>query len=165
MLTTPSPSTTARFLAPVSSPTVAVVVPVFNEERVLATSIRRLHSHLTASLPFTWRIVIADNASTDRTAEVAARLARNLPGVEVLRLPRRGRGGALRAAWQDSDADVLCYMDVDLSTDLRALLPLLAPLVSGHSDVAIGTRLARGRASCAARGASSSPAATTGCCA
>jgi putative flippase GtrA len=88
--------------------------------------------------------VIADNSSTDRTLEIARGLALELDGVTVMHLPERGRGRALRAAWSASDADVLCYMDVDLSTDLKALLPLLAPLISGHSDVAIGTRLARG---------------------
>jgi glycosyltransferase involved in cell wall biosynthesis len=128
----------------VSTPRVDVVVPVFNEERVLGQSIHRLHRFLSGGLPFAWRIVIADNASTDRTPEIAAALAGELTGVELLRLPRKGRGRALRAAWSASDADVVAYMDVDLSTDLRALLPLVAPLVSGHSDVAIGTRLAHG---------------------
>ena len=123
---------------------VDVVVPVYNEQAALPASIRRLHEHLGAHLPYDWRIVIADNASTDETPQVAAALAQDLPGVEVMTLAEKGRGRALRAAWSASDADVVCYMDVDLSTDLRALLPLLAPLVSGHSDVAIGSRLARG---------------------
>ena len=98
--------------------------------------------------------MIADNASTDATPEIAARLADALPGVELLRLERKGRGRALRAAWATSDARVVSYMDVDLSTDLRGLLPLVAPLLSGHSDLAIGTRLAQGPASCAAPSAS-----------
>jgi glycosyltransferase involved in cell wall biosynthesis len=123
--------------------TVDVVVPVFNEELALAASIRRLHSFLTREFPFEWRIVIADNASTDGTRVIARRLARDLPGVTALRLDRKGRGYALRTAWSASRAQVVCYMDVDLSTDLRGLLPLVAPLVSGHSDLAIGTRLAR----------------------
>jgi len=132
-------------LAPLpASACVEVVVPVYNEQVSLAPSIRRLHAFLTAELPFDWRIVIANNASTDDTTGVAHELADALPGVSVLDLPQKGRGRALRAAWLASDADVLCYMDVDLSTDLRALLPLVAPLVSGHSDVAIGTRLAPG---------------------
>jgi glycosyltransferase involved in cell wall biosynthesis len=130
----PLPPTPAR---------VDIVVPVL-DEHVLARSIRRLHDHLRDQMPFHWRIVIADNASTDETPRIAAALAAELTGVEVLRLPLRGRGRALRAAWLGSDAEVVCYMDVDLSTDLRALLPLVAPLVSGHSDVAIGTRLHRG---------------------
>jgi putative flippase GtrA len=122
---------------------VEIVIPVHNEERVLAASVRRLHDHLSEELPFSWRIVIADNASTDDTPHVAAALADDLPEVELVRLEQKGRGRALRTAWMASHAEVLCYMDVDLSTDLRALLPLVAPLLSGHSDVAIGTRLAR----------------------
>ncbi|MGZ4267599.1 MAG: glycosyltransferase [Solirubrobacteraceae bacterium] len=134
-----------RPAAPATAATaVEIVVPVFNEEAVLARSIRRLHRHLSAGFPFTWRILIADNASADGTLEVAWRLAGELPGVSVLHLPAKGRGRALRAAWRASDAAVVAYMDVDLSTDLRALLPLVAPLLSGHSDVAIGSRLAPG---------------------
>jgi putative flippase GtrA len=123
---------------------VDVVVPVYNEERALPDCVRRLHAYLTTDMPYDWRIVVANNASTDRTAKVARQLAAELPNVEVLDLRQKGRGRALRTAWAGSGADVLCYMDVDLSTDLRALLPLVAPLVSGHSDVAIGTRLAVG---------------------
>jgi glycosyltransferase involved in cell wall biosynthesis len=121
-----------------------VVVPVYNEQAGLERSIRNLHRYLRTQMPFSWRIVIADNASTDATPAVAAALARELRGVSVLRLERKGRGLALREAWSRSDAQVVCYMDVDLSTDLRGLLPLVAPLLSGHSDVAIGSRLARG---------------------
>ncbi len=127
-----------------AGPQVEVVVPVYNEEAALALSVRRLHRYLSAEFPFTWRIVIADNASTDRTPAVAATLARELPSVRWMRLEQKGRGRALRAAWAASDAQVVSYMDVDLSTDLRALLPLVAPLLSGHSDLAIGTRLAHG---------------------
>jgi glycosyltransferase involved in cell wall biosynthesis len=120
------------------------VVPVYNEELALRSSIARLPRFLSRDFPFTWRIVIADNASTDRTLALARRLAHELPYVSVLHLSEKGRGRALRAAWSASDAEVVCYMDVDLSTDLRALLPLVAPLLSGHSQVAIGTRLAPG---------------------
>jgi putative flippase GtrA len=128
----------------VAAPDVDIVVPVHNEEQGLEASIRRLHRFLRDGFPFSWRIVIADNASADATPVVAAGLADDLPGVVVMRLERKGRGRALRAAWSASPARVACYMDVDLSTDLRALLPLVAPLLSGHSDLAIGTRLARG---------------------
>jgi len=131
-----------RRLAP--APEVEIVVPVHNEERVLAASVRRLHRFLSAEFPFSWRIVIADNASTDGTPEAAELLCRELGSVAWMRLERKGRGRALRAAWSASEARVVCYMDVDLSTDLRALLPLVAPLLSGHSDLAIGSRLARG---------------------
>jgi putative flippase GtrA len=123
---------------------IEIVVPVYNEERALSRSIHRLRAYLEAEMPFAWRITIADNGSTDATPEIAAALASSLDGVELLECDAKGRGRALRAAWLRSDADVVCYMDVDLSTDLRALLPLVAPLVSGHSDVAIGSRLAQG---------------------
>jgi putative flippase GtrA len=125
-------------------PVLDVVIPVFNEEADLEPCVRRLYAHLERELPYAYRITIADNASTDDTPQVAARLAAELPEVAVLRLEEKGRGRALRNAWSASDADVLAYMDVDLSTDLGALLPLVAPLVSGHSHLAIGTRLARG---------------------
>jgi putative flippase GtrA len=106
--------------------------------------VRRLHGFLRAEFPFTARITIADNGSGDGTWAQALALEAELDGVRAVRLGRPGRGGALRSVWSHSDAAVLAYMDVDLSTDLNALLPLLAPLLSGHSDVAIGTRLARG---------------------
>jgi putative flippase GtrA len=125
-------------------PLIEIVVPVYNEARTLQASVWRLHDFLDSELPFDWRITIADNASDDATPRLAQRLAGHLDRVEYLRLEEKGRGRALRAAWGRSDADVVAYMDADLSTDLRALLPLVAPLVSGHSDVAIGTRLARG---------------------
>jgi glycosyltransferase involved in cell wall biosynthesis len=128
----------------VRTPRVEIVIPVYNEEAALERSVRRLRAYLEAELPFAWKITIADNGSTDATPRIAAALARSLTGVQVVPCAAPGRGRALRAAWLASDADVVCYMDVDLSTDLRALLPLVAPLVSGHSDVAIGTRLAPG---------------------
>lgn len=124
-------------------PVLDVVVPVFNEEQDLGPCVRRLHDHLSRTFPYTFRITIADNASTDRTSEVAAGLAAALDGVRSARLEEKGRGRALRTVWSGSDAPVLAYMDVDLSTDLNALLPLVAPLISGHSDLAIGTRLDR----------------------
>jgi glycosyltransferase involved in cell wall biosynthesis len=125
-------------------PDVDIVVPVCDEAATVERSIRRLHRFLSAEFPFSWRIVVADNGSTDATPALAAGLARELPRVDVVSAERRGRGLALRTAWSASRARVVAYMDVDLSTDLRALLPLVAPLLSGHSDVAIGTRLARG---------------------
>ncbi|GAA4796633.1 bifunctional glycosyltransferase family 2/GtrA family protein [Streptomyces ziwulingensis] len=125
-------------------PVLDVVVPVFNEETDLEPSVRRLHAHLRETFPYPFRITVADNASTDRTPVIAARLAAELPGTQWLRLPEKGRGRALRAAWSRSPAPVLAYVDVDLSTELAALLPLVAPLISGHSDLAIGTRLAPG---------------------
>jgi putative flippase GtrA len=119
-----------------------IVIPVYNEERDLEGSVRRLHRYLASEVPYPSRITVADNASTDNTLVVAEALADELPDVNVIHLDAKGRGGALYAAWMTSQADVVAYMDVDLSTDLSALMPLVAPLISGHSDVAIGSRLA-----------------------
>jgi hypothetical protein len=124
-------------------PTVEIVVPVYNEARDLEPRVRELHAYLCAGFPFSFRLTIADNASTDGTWPLALRLAAKLEHVHALHLDAKGRGRALRAVWSTSPAAVLAYMDVDLSTGLEALLPLVAPLVSGHSDLAIGTRLSR----------------------
>lgn len=129
--------------------TVDIVVPVYNEEHILESSIGRLVEHLDTMFPFDWRIVIANNASTDRTGEIADALAAD-SRIEHLQLDQKGRGRALRAAWTASDADVVAYTDVDLSTGLTGLLPLVAPLVTGHSDVSVGSRLSS--ASVVARG-------------
>jgi putative flippase GtrA len=118
-----------------------VVVPVHNEEADLGPSVRRLHRYLEESFPYSYLVTIADNASTDATPAIARRLAEELPHVRAVRLEEKGRGRALRRCWSTSDAAVLAYVDVDLSTDLAALLPLVAPLITGHSDLAIGSRL------------------------
>ncbi|WP_184696324.1 glycosyltransferase [Saccharothrix tamanrassetensis] len=127
-----------------TTPVLDVVVPVYNEERDLAPCVRKLHADLTQTFPYRFRITIADNASTDTTWAVAEELAGEIENVVAVHLAEKGRGRALSAVWSASDAQVLAYMDVDLSTDLAALAPLVAPLISGHSDVAIGSRLARG---------------------
>ncbi|GAC1395333.1 MAG: bifunctional glycosyltransferase family 2/GtrA family protein [Mycobacterium sp.] len=120
-----------------------IVIPIHNEERDLPGSVRRLHQFLATAVPYPSRITIADNASTDSTLAVAQVLAEELSDVDVIHLDQKGRGGALYTVWMASDADVVAYMDVDLSTDLSALMPLVAPLISGHSDIAIGSRLAK----------------------
>ncbi|KZB83567.1 bifunctional glycosyltransferase family 2/GtrA family protein [Amycolatopsis regifaucium] len=131
-------------ITPTGSAVLDVVIPVYNEETDLEPCVRRLRAHLVEQFPYPFRITVADNASTDGTLHVATRLSREFDDVEVQHLEEKGRGRALRAVWSTSDAPVLAYMDVDLSTDLAALGPLIAPLLSGHSDLAIGSRLARG---------------------
>ncbi|HEV7899398.1 MAG TPA: bifunctional glycosyltransferase family 2/GtrA family protein [Planosporangium sp.] len=121
-----------------------MVIPVYNEQADLEPCVRRLHAYLATHFPYPFHITIADNASTDRTLETAQRLVGELADVSCVHLSEKGRGRALRAVWSVSSAPVLAYMDVDLSTDLAALLPLVAPLISGHSDLAIGTRLSHG---------------------
>nr|WP_040406827.1 bifunctional glycosyltransferase family 2/GtrA family protein [Amycolatopsis nigrescens] len=121
-----------------------MIIPVYNEEKSLPGCIRVLHEYLGEHIPFEWTITVVNNASTDATQNVAEELAAGTEGVRVIQLDRKGRGHALRTAWSTSDADIVVYMDVDLSTGLDALLPLIAPLTNGHSDLAIGSRLAPG---------------------
>jgi putative flippase GtrA len=142
MEATQAPAQEAK--SPVPPPCVEIVVPVYNEELTLAASVRRLRAYLDQSFPFTSVVTVVDNGSTDGTSVVAAGLASELVGVRAVHLIDKGRGRALRAVWSTSTAPVVAYTDVDLSTSLDALLPLVAPLLSGHSDVAIGTRLAHG---------------------
>ncbi|WP_423182025.1 glycosyltransferase [Arthrobacter sp. NyZ413] len=122
---------------------IEIVVPVFNESAILERSIRRLAEYLSQEFLYSWKITIADNASTDTTGAISRKLAEEIPNVGYRRLETKGRGYALRDTWTSSEAKVLAYMDVDLSTDLAALHPLIAPLLSGHSDISIGTRLGR----------------------
>ena len=133
-----------RDALPFTQVTVDIVIPVYNEEVALPKGVATLCDYLGTYFPYNWRVIIANNASTDRTLEVAQELAAANPRVSVLHLDRKGRGRALRAAWLASEADVVSYMDVDLSTNLQSFLPLVAPLATGHSDVAIGSRLLKG---------------------
>src|SRR2546430_17682253 len=130
--------------SPVATPLVDIAIPVYNEERDLERGVRRLRRYLDHQFPFEARITVVDNASPDATWAIAQRLALELDGVRAMRLEAKGRGRAIRRAWLASEAAIVAYMDVDLSTDLDGLLPLVAPLISGHSDVAIGSRLVPG---------------------
>src|SRR4051812_11084399 len=124
---------------------VEVVIPVYNEEKALPENIPALCGYLEAFFPYCWSALISDNASSDATLAVAEVLAYRHRHVSALRLEEKGRGRALKAAWLVSEADVVAYMDVDLSTNLWSFLPLVAPLATtGHSDVAIGSRLLKG---------------------
>ena len=125
-------------------PQLEIVIPVYNEAQQLAASITALRTFLDTEFPLTTVVTVVDNASTDDTWTIATGLAASLAGVEALHLDQKGRGRALRAAWTASRSPVVAYMDVDLATGLEALLPLVAPLLTGHSDLAIGTRLAPG---------------------
>jgi glycosyltransferase involved in cell wall biosynthesis len=122
-----------------------LVLPVYNEERQLAESVHTLLEWCGRHPEHAWRIVIADNASTDRTLEMARGLEADTGGAaRALHIPVKGRGIALRTAWLTSDADVRAYMDVDLATDIEAIPALIDPIAAGEVDVAFGTRLAPG---------------------
>lgn len=123
---------------------VDIVIPVYNEEHVLAQSVTTVLAFLEGHPEHEWRIVVANNASTDGTLGVARDLEEQHPGkVAALDIPVKGRGIALRIAWLTSPADVCAYMDVDLSTDLRHLPALIDPLAANEADVSYGTRLHR----------------------
>jgi glycosyltransferase involved in cell wall biosynthesis len=121
-----------------------VVIPVYNEERVLTQSVETLRAFLRDSFPYRWRIVIADNASTDATLAIASDLAGHYPDeVRVVHLDEKGRGRALKRAWLESDADGMGYMDVDLSTDIAKTVDLARAVLDEGYDLAYGSRLAR----------------------
>ena len=123
--------------------TVDIVIPVYNEEKNLPRSIDILTKYLKVSLNNPWRVVIADNGSTDNTLSVSEMLASKYTGVSVTHIPQKGRGRALRDTWLESDADIVSYTDVDLSTDL-AHLPELSRAIEEGYDIAIGSRLKKG---------------------
>ncbi|MGD0782502.1 MAG: dolichyl-phosphate beta-glucosyltransferase, partial [Candidatus Aminicenantales bacterium] len=124
---------------------VDIVVPVFNEDVDLETKITQLRRFLKEKFPYRWTIRIVDNGSTDRTPEIGRALAARWPGeVEYLHLEEKGKGRAIRAGWTAGRAGFLCFMDLDLSTDLSALNPLIEPLVGGRCDLAVGSRLLPG---------------------
>jgi len=126
-------------------PQLDIVLPVYNEEHVLAGSVEKLRAYLQEhDFPYTWRIVIADNASTDGTLAAGEALAAQLDDVEVIHLPQKGRGRALRKAWLESDAGAACFMDIDLSTHLDGLEPLARAVLDEGYDVATGSRMTRG---------------------
>jgi len=122
-----------------------VFIPVYNEERDLRPSVLKLREFLKSSCPYKWRILVANNASTDKTLDIAKQLKAEFPGeVDYIHLDQKGRGRALRKAWTESNADVSCYMDVDLSTNLKHLMPMVDPLFKGEFQIGIGNRLMRG---------------------
>jgi glycosyltransferase involved in cell wall biosynthesis len=123
--------------------TVDVVIPVLNEAHVLEKSVQTLLDFLRSNMSYAWQIVIVDNGSTDGTQDVARRLCRREPQVRFLYLQQRGRGRALRHAWLQSKASIVCYMDVDLSTNLRHLPELIGAVAHQGYDIATGSRLMR----------------------
>jgi len=121
-----------------------VLLPVYNEEHILEKSVNRLREFLSAECKYlNWIISIGDNASTDKTLEVARKLEKQFSDVRVFHLPRKGRGRMVKHAWTRSEADVLSYMDIDLSTDLKAFPPMIQAIIDGY-DIAIGSRQYKG---------------------
>ena len=142
-LASAAPAVDDQILRPLNPQTLTIdiVLPVLNEAHVLERSVTKLYRCLASNLPYKWRIVIADNGSTDDTAAIARRLAERHPEIRLLQLPEKGRGRALKQAWMSSKADILSYMDIDLSTNLDGFKPMIAPLITGDAGLATGSRL------------------------
>ena len=121
--------------------TIDIVLPVLNEAHIIEASISKIHKYLTDNLPYRWQIIITDNGSSDGTYQIAQQLTKRWSGVRLVRLNERGRGLALKTVWQKSKADILAYMDIDLSTNLDSFMPMISPLVTGDAGLAIGSRL------------------------
>ena len=122
--------------------TVDVIIPVYNEEKILAKTVKTLHGFLSGNFSdYDWKIIIADNASKDRTLEIAKELSSKMKKVNYIHLDQKGRGRALRKAWTESSADIVCYMDVDLSTGLEAFPKMINGMLAKGYSVATGTRL------------------------
>ena len=118
-----------------------IVLPVLNEAHIIEASISKLHKYLTANLPYRWQIIIADNGSSDGTYQIAQQLTKRWSRVKLVHLNERGRGLALKTVWQKSKADILAYMDIDLSTNLDSFMPMISPLITGDAGLATGSRL------------------------
>lgn len=117
-----------------------IAIPALNEERVLAASVGSLSDFVVQALPSCdVRILVADNGSTDRTAEIGMELAKSRQNVSYKQISRRGKGLAIRDAWSGHEADVFAFMDADMSTDLGDL-PALIGAVIGGADIAVGSR-------------------------
>ncbi|WP_343388378.1 glycosyltransferase [Candidatus Amarobacter glycogenicus] len=123
---------------------VDVVIPCYNEVTVLEQSVLTTLALFEQNTQYDWRLVIADNGSNDGTSELARDLDARFERVKALVLTVKGRGLALREAWLTSDADIVSYMDVDLSTDINHLPELVTMVAERGCDVAIGSRLAKG---------------------
>ena len=121
--------------------TIDIVLPVLNEAHIIEASISKLHKYLIDNLPYRWQIIIADNGSSDGTYQIAQQLTKRWSGVRLVRLNERGLGLALKTVWQKSKADILAYMDIDLSTNLDSFMPMISPLITGEAGLATGSRL------------------------
>lgn len=120
---------------------VDIIVPVYNEETELENNINLLKDFCRKNLSnWKWQIIIADNASLDKTAEISKKITSLNPEIKYLYINQKGRGRAIKQAWSKSKADIVSYMDIDLSSQLKHFPPLINSLLQGY-DIAIGSRL------------------------
>lgn len=129
-------------------PLIHIVIPLYNEAGVIAGSVTTLiHFLLENNFPYRYKIILANNASTDNSLEICKELATKNSNVEVFDIGEKGKGLAVRKVWErsaeENDVDVLAFMDADLSSDLSYFKPLVDAVVIGESDMAIGNRLGK----------------------
>lgn len=120
-----------------------VTIPVLNEAATLRRQVAALRVFLSDRFPTPgqWKIVIADNGSTDETRQIAADLSEEYPEVRLVIVPRRGVGLALKTSWTQSTADIVGYMDLDLATDLSHFSEAFGVLAEDRADLVYATRL------------------------
>ena len=122
---------------------VSVVFPAYNEACKLEEAVRQTKQAMSA-VTSSYELIIAEDGSTDGSAELAGAIAANDPFVRHMHSDTRlGRGKALNRAFKAARGDVIMFMDVDLSTDLSYLKPLISAIRDEHYDIAIGSRLLR----------------------
>jgi len=124
-------------------PTLSIVIPAYNEERFIGTLLAQIRAVDLQSLGIAKEIIVVDDCSTDRTAQIAA----DVPGVTVKRMPvNGGKGRAVRAGIEIATGDYLIIQDADLEYDPNDYVPMLEALRAGRGDVVYGSRyLGRGR--------------------
>src|SRR3990167_6356249 len=120
---------------------ILIVIPAHNEEALVRQTAMTLHDFCGKNLQnYDWRVVIADNNSADRTAEIVKKLEKESDGKIIYKfIPQKGKGLAIRESWKSFDADFYVFMDADLATDLSALPVLIKELENGN-DLVIGSR-------------------------
>lgn len=125
--------------------TMLIVIPAYNEEFLIYYSVNNLRDFCQKNLQnYDWKIIIADNNSNDRTAEIAKKLEKESSGRVFYKfILQKGKGLAIREGWKSFDADFYIFMDADLATDLSALPVLIKELERGN-DLVIGSRFIKG---------------------
>ncbi len=123
---------------------VDIIIPVYNEDDFLERNIEILKNFLENNFNYKYTIIIADNGSTDRTLCIARELSKRYKEVTYFHLDQKGRGGILKKLWMESKADIVSYMDVDLSANLESFLQMINALTIDKYDLAIGSRLMPG---------------------
>jgi glycosyltransferase involved in cell wall biosynthesis len=121
-----------------------ITIPILNEERVLEQNVQTLLKYLNEEInheKIEWKIVIADNGSSDGSHQIMDRLCQRFSNLHYLRIDRIGVGIALKTSWSQSEMDIVGYMDVDLATSLTHIKEMLTAIIDQNYDFVYGSRL------------------------